>query len=86
MSVRGTATLPSVTACRTAAVLASVWRGLLRAHCHGHAVEGKGPGRRSQGRRGSRLEGVAKAVGGRLLSVRNAVEAGTWRQGDGGWA
>ena len=23
---------------------------------------------------------------GRLLSVTNAIEAGTWRQGDGGWA
>ena len=27
-----------------------------------------------------------KAVGGRLLSVTNAVEARTWRQGDSGWA
>ena len=37
-------------------------------------------------------EPVGQAVGGgcqsgwgRLLSVINAVEAGTWRQGDGGW-
>ena len=29
---------------------------------------------------------VPKAVGGRLLSVTNAVEAGVWRQGHGGWA
>ena len=38
-------------------------------------------------------EAVRQAVGGgcqsgvgRLLSVTNAVEAGTWRQGDSGWA
>ena len=38
-------------------------------------------------------EAVRVAVGGgcrsgwgRLLSVTNAIEAGTWRQGDGGWA
>ena len=36
---------------------------------------------------------VRQAVGGgcqsgwgRLLSVTNAIEAGTWRQGDSGWA
>ena len=50
------------------------------------ALEGKGPQRRYQRRVGRRLEEVAKAVGGRLLSVTNAVEAGTWRQGDSGWA
>ena len=38
------------------------------------------------GRRNRRLEEVAEAVGGRLLSVANAIEAGTWRQGDSGWA
>ena len=43
------------------------------------ASEGKGPQRRPQQRLGRRLEEVAKAVGGRLLSVTNAVEAGTWR-------
>ena len=38
-------------------------------------------------------EALRQAVGGwcqsgwgRLLSVTNAVEAGTWRQGDSGWA
>ena len=38
-------------------------------------------------------EAVGQAVGGgcrsgwgRLLSVTNAIEAGTWRQGDSGWA
>ena len=38
-------------------------------------------------------EAVRQAVGGgcqsgwgRLLSVTNAIEAGTWRQGDSGWA
>ena len=46
------------------------------------ALEGKGAQRRPQ----KRLEEVAKAVGGRLLSVTNAIEAGTWRQGDSGWA
>ena len=54
------------------------------------ALEGKGPQRRppkrSDGRLGRRLEEVAKAVGGRLLSVTNAIEAGTWRQRDSGWA
>ena len=50
------------------------------------ALERKGPQTRSQKRLDRRLEEVAKAVGGRLLSVTNAVEAGTWRQGDSGWA
>ena len=49
-------------------------------------VEGKGPQRRPQRRLGRRLEGVAIAVGGRLLSVTNAIEAGACRQGDSGWA
>ena len=40
------------------------------------APEGKGPQRRPQRRW---LEEVAKAVGGRLLLVTNAIEAGTWR-------
>ena len=38
-------------------------------------------------------EAIRQAVGegsrsgwGRLLSVTNAIEAGTWRQGDSGWA
>ena len=46
------------------------------------ALEGKGP----QTRLDRRLEEVAKAVGGRLLSVTNTIEAGTWRQEDRGWA
>ena len=50
------------------------------------ALEGKGPQRRPQRRLGRRSEEVAKALGGRLLSVTNAIEAGTWRQGDSGWA
>ena len=50
------------------------------------ALEGKGPQRRPQRRLGRPLEEVTKAVGGRLLSVTNAIEAGTWRQGHSGWA
>ena len=50
------------------------------------ALEGKGPQRRPQKRLDKRLEEVAKAVGGRLLSGTNAIEAGTCRQGDSGWA
>ena len=50
------------------------------------ASEGKGPRSRPQRRLGRRLEEVAKAVWRRLLSVTNALEAGTWRQGDSGWA
>ena len=48
--------------------------------------KGKGPQRQPQKRLGRRLEEVAKAVGGRLLSVTSAIEAGTWSQGDSGWA
>ena len=40
----------------------------------------------SQGRVDRRLEEVAEAVGGGLLSVTNAIEHGTWRQWDSGWA
>ena len=47
-------------------------------------IRREGPRRRPQKRLRRRLEGVAKAVGGRLLSVTNAVEPGTWRQGDSG--
>ena len=43
------------------------------------ALEGKGPQRRPQRRVDRQLEGVGKAVGGRLLSVTNALEAGAWR-------
>ena len=43
-------------------------------------LEGKGPWRRPQRRL------VAKAVGGRLLSVTNAIEPGTCRRGGSGWA
>ena len=49
------------------------------------ALEGKGPQRRPQDQLDRRLEEVAKAVGGRLLSVTKAIEAGTWCQGDSGW-
>ena len=44
------------------------------------ALEGKGPQRRSQKPLDRRLEEVAQAVGGRLLSVTNAIEAGTWQR------
>ena len=47
-------------------------------------MEGKGPQRHPQQRLGRRLEEVAEAVWGRLLSVANAIESGTWRQG-GQW-
>ena len=50
------------------------------------AVEGKGPRSRPQKRLDRRLVGVAKSVGGRLLSVTNAIEAGTCLLGDNGWA
>ena len=50
------------------------------------AFDGKGPQRRPQQRLGRRLDEANEAVGGRLLSVSNAVEPGTWRQGDSGWA
>ena len=46
------------------------------------ALEGKGPQRRAQKQLDRRLEEVAKAVGVRLLSVANTIEAGTCRQGD----
>ena len=49
------------------------------------ALEGKGAQGRPQRRVIRRLEEVAKAVGGRLLSVTNAVETGTWWLGTG-WA
>ena len=52
----------------------------------GDALEGKGP-------QGVTPEAVKQAVGGgcpsswgRLLSVTNAIEADTCRQGDSGWA
>ena len=50
------------------------------------ARERRRPRRRPRRRLGRRLEEVAEAVGGRLLSVTNAIEAGTWHQGDSGWA
>ena len=46
--------------------------------------EGKGPQRRPQKPLDGRLEEVNEAVGGRLLSVTNAIEAGTWLSG-GQW-
>ena len=49
------------------------------------ALEGEGPQRLSQRRLDRRLEEVTKAVGGRLRSVTNAFEAGTWHWGDSGW-
>ena len=44
------------------------------------ALEGKGPQRPPQRRLDRRLEEVAKAVGGRLLSVTNASDVGVCRQ------
>ena len=48
---------------------------------------------RREGTSEAALEAVRQAVGGgcqgswgRLLSVTNVIEAGTWRQGDSGWA
>ena len=48
---------------------------------------------RREGTSEAAAEAVGQAVGGgcqsgwgRLLSVTNAIEAGTWRQGDSGWA
>ena len=51
---------------------------------HGAGMHQKGPQRRPQRRLDRRWEEVAKAVGG--LSGTNAIEPGTWRQGDSGWA
>ena len=59
-------------------------------YTHSAGEEGGGQGcNRTEGaqrRLGRRLEGVCQSGWGRLLSVTNAVEAGTWRQGDSGWA
>ena len=52
----------------------------------GDASQGTRPRRRPQVPGDGRLEAVAEAVWGRLLSVTNAMEAGTWRQGGSGWA
>ena len=35
---------------------------------------------------GQAIGGGCQSGWGRLLSVTNAIEAGTWRQGDSGWA
>ena len=51
-------------------------------HWLGRHLRG-GPG---SGWLGRRLEEVAKSGWGRLLSVTNAIAAGTCRQGDSGWA
>ena len=50
------------------------------------AVEGRGPQRRSEKRFDRRLKEGTKSGWGRLLSVTNAIEAGTWRPEDSGWA
>ena len=50
------------------------------------ALEGEGPQRRPRRPLDGGSEDVAEAVGGRLLSVTNTIEVGTWRQGDGAWA
>ena len=72
---RGAPEGPRLRGHRTAcAHLMSVTRGCI-------GSEGT-PRRRLDGR----LEDVAEAVGGRLLSVTSATEAGSWRQGDSGWA
>ena len=54
---------------------------------------GWGGGSRREGASEAAPEAVRQAVGGgcqsgcgRLLPVTNAIEAGTWRQGDSGWA
>ena len=62
----------------------------------GGGGQGLGTGQGCVGREGASEaapEAVRHAVGGgcrsgwgRLMSVTNAVEAGTWRQGDSGWA
>ena len=61
-------------------------KGLLRGPGPRDALKGQGPPRQPHKRLDRRLEEVAEAVGGRLLSVTSAIEAGTWRQGDSGWA
>ena len=50
------------------------------------ALDRTGPQRRPHKRLDRRLEEVAKSGWGRLLSVTNAIESGTCRQGDSGWA
>ena len=62
----------------------SLWRRLLSKHRGWPGMHQKGTNLRG---------GVGQAVGGgcqsgweRLLSVTNAINAGTWRQGDSGWA
>ena len=57
----------------------------------GHAADPAPPQRciRREGTSEAAPEAVRQAVGGgwgRLLSVANAIEAGTWRQGDSDWA
>ena len=49
------------------------------------ALEGKGPRRRPQ-KRVQAVGGGCRSGWGRLLLVTNAIETGTGRQGDSGWA
>ena len=49
------------------------------------ALDGKGSQRWPQKRVDRRLEEVAEAVGGWLLSVTNAIEAGTLHEGNSSW-
>ena len=50
------------------------------------ALEGKGPRGWPWRQLGRRLEEVAKAVGGGYCRLQMPLKAGTWRQGDRGWA
>ena len=50
------------------------------------AFEGKGPHRRPQKVARQAFRGGCPSGWGPLLSVTDAIEAGTWRQGDSGWA
>ena len=54
---------------------------------HGRdALEGKGPREAAPASVRQAVGGGCQSGWGRLLSVTNAIEAGTWRQGDSGWA
>ena len=49
------------------------------------ALEGEGAQRRPQRLQTGGWRRLPKRLGGRFLSVTNAIEPGTWRQGDSGW-
>ena len=50
------------------------------------ALEGKGPQKVAPQAVRQAVRGGCQSGWGRLLSVTNAIEAGTWRSGDSGWA